>query len=177
MDILVLRASGNRRGSSAMLADEFARGAREAGHVVTDYDILAKEIKPCRGCNACGMAGPCVLKDDYEKELKGLIRAADMLVFAMPVYYYGWPSQAKVIVDRFYSFTSELSSARKKTALLAVAWDSTDVFEETVAYYRRLCRYMHFEDCGTITGGGCGTPSMTRATEYPKRAYELGRSL
>jgi multimeric flavodoxin WrbA len=118
-----------------------------------------------------------VLKDDYEKELKGLIRAADMLVFAMPVYYYGWPSQAKVIVDRFYSFTGELSSARKKTALLAVAWDSTDVFEETVAYYRRLCRYMHFEDCGTITGGGCGTPSMTRATEYPKRAYELGRSL
>lgn len=177
MNILVIKSSGNRKGSSALLADEFTRGAQEVGHNVTTFDLYRKDVRPCRGCNACGMAGPCALKDDFEAELKGLIREADMLVFAMPVYYYGWPAQLKCVVDRFYSFTGELSRARKKTVLLAVAWDTTDVFEEVVSYYRRLCRYMHFEDMGIVCGGGCGTPSMTRASGYPEAAYQLGKSL
>jgi len=34
---------------------------------------------------------------------------ADMIVFVMPVYYYNWPAQLKTVVDRFYSFTTELT--------------------------------------------------------------------
>ena len=178
MKILVLESSGNRHGSSNMLADEFVRGAQEAGHETTVYDTLRADIRPCTGCNACGMAGACVLKDDYERELKGLIRESDMLVFVMPVYYYNWPAQLKCVVDRFYSFTTELSGMRKKAALLAVAWDNTDtVFAVTKAYYETVCDYMHFEDVGQVLGGGCGTPDMTRRSRYPRQAYELGRSI
>jgi hypothetical protein len=66
----------------------------------------------------------------------------------------------------------------KKTALLSVAWDDTDtVFRVTEAYYRQICDYMQFRDCGTVLGRGCGSPSMTRATKYPQMAYELGKSL
>ena len=66
----------------------------------------------------------------------------------------------------------------KKTAFLTVAWDDTDtVFDIPKAYYRQICSYMEFEDCGTVLGRGCGTPSMTRASQYPKQAYELGKSL
>jgi len=177
MNILVLESSGNRNGSSNMLAREFVRGAREAGNDVEEYDVIRADIRPCIGCNRCGMAGPCVQKDDYERELKDKIRATDMLVFVMPVYYYNWPSQLKTVVDRFYSFTGELTRMRKKAALLAVAWDGSDtVFSVTEAYYRQLCNYMDFEDRGMVLGGGCGTPSMTRATSYPRAAYELGRS-
>ncbi|MBQ9058733.1 MAG: flavodoxin family protein [Atopobiaceae bacterium] len=178
MKILVLKSSGNTKGSSAILADEFSRGAREAGHEVSSYDIMKADIRPCTGCNVCGMSGPCVLKDDYEQELKGLIKEHDMLVFAMPVYYYNWPAQLKVVVDRFYSFTYELTNMRKKVVLLAVAWDNTSsVFSVTQAYYETICDYMHFEDRGRVLGGGCGSPSMTRASQYPEAAYQLGRSL
>ena len=85
MKILVLKSSGNKRGSSAILADEFIRGAKENGHEIIEYNVLHKDICPCTGCNACGMAGACVQKDDYENELKNLIRETDMIVFAMPV--------------------------------------------------------------------------------------------
>ena len=178
MKILVLKSSGNKKGSSAMLADEFIRGAKEAGHDITEYNVLHKDIRSCTGCNACGMNGACVQKDDFENELKDLIRETDMIVFAMPVYYYNWPAQLKAVVDRFYSFTTELTYMHKKAVLLAVAWDNTqNVFKVTDAYYDTICDYMQFEDCGRILGGGCGTPEMTRRTGYPKEAYELGKSI
>lgn len=178
MKILVMRASGNRRGSSAMLADEFSRGARDAGHDVTGYDLIGKRIGDCIGCNRCGMAGDCVQKDDYERELKGLIRGTDLLVFAFPVYYYMWPSQMKAVIDRFYSFTYELTGMRKKAAMLTVAWDDTPAaFTLVEAYYERICEYMHFQDRGRVIGGGCGTPATTKASRFPREAYELGRSL
>ena len=178
MEILVLESSGNKNGSSNMLAREFIRGAKEAGHSITEYDVIHADIRPCIGCNHCGMSGPCVQKDDYETKLKNLIRAADMLVFVMPVYYYNWPAQLKTIDDRFYSFTGELTAMRKNAALITVAWDNTDsAFEVVNAYYRRICDYMEFRDLGMVIGKGCGTPAMTRRSKYMKEAYELGRKL
>jgi multimeric flavodoxin WrbA len=161
-----------------LLGDEFIRGAKEAGHEVTEYDVFRADIRPCTGCNSCGMSGPCILRDDYEKTLKGMICDADMIAFVMPVYYYNWPAPLKMCVDRFYSFTMELTSMHKKTVLLSVAWDNTDtVFKVTEAYYKQICDYMQFEDCGMVLGRGCGSPSMTRGTKFPQQAYELGKSI
>ena len=178
MKILVLKSSGNRKGSSNMLADEFIRGAKENGHDITEYDVFRADIRPCIGCGHCGMNGPCVQKDDYENALKGMIRETDMIVFVMPVYYYNWPAQLKAVVDRFYSYTTELACMKKKTALISAAWDDTEtVFAVVDAYYRQLCSYMAFQDQGTVLGKGCGTPDMTRRSRYMKHAYELGRNL
>ena len=177
MKILVLKSSGNKNGSSNMLADEFIRGASEAGNEVLDYDVFRKEIRPCRGCGACGMDGPCVQKDDFENELKDLMRAADMIVFTMPVYYYNWPAQIKTVVDRVFSFNGELTAMEKKAVLLTVASDNNaTTFSVVKAAYDTVCRYLHFKDCGTILGGGCGSPEATRASIYPGKAYELGKS-
>lgn len=178
MKILVLESSGNKNGSSNMLAREFIRGAQENGHEITEFDVIHTDIHDCLGCQHCGMNGPCVWEDDYENKLKPLIKAADMLVFVMPVYYYNWPSQLKKVVDRFYSYTTELTYMHKKTVLLSVAWDNTDSsFDVVKAYYGKICDYMQFKDCGMITGKSCGTPSMTKATEYPGMAYELGKRI
>lgn len=121
MKILVLKSSRNKHGSSNMLADEFIRGAKETGHAITEFDVFRADIRPCIGCNHCGMGGPCVQKDDYENKLKGSIRETDMIVFVMPVYYYNWPAQLKAVIDRFYSFTTELTYMHKKTVLLTAA--------------------------------------------------------
>jgi len=94
------------------------------------------------------------------------------------VDYYNWPAQLKAVVDRFYSFTTELTYMHKKTVLLSAAWDNSDtVFAVVEAYYRQLCDYMRFEDKGVILGKGCGTPSMTASTKYPDVAYELGKNI
>lgn len=101
-----------------------------------------------------------------------------MLAFVMPVYYYNWPAQLKTVIDRFYSFTTELTYMHKKAILLSAAWDNTStVFSVVKAYYERICEYMQFQDCGAVYGGGCGTPSMTKSSPHMQEAYELGKSI
>ncbi|MGI6003387.1 MAG: flavodoxin family protein [Lachnospiraceae bacterium] len=178
MKILVIKSSGHLHGSSNMLADEFIRGARENGHEVSEYDVFRVRIKPCAGCNRCGMNGDCAMRDDFSGELRGRILAADMLVFAFPVYYYGWPAQTKAVIDRFYSCNMQLQAMHKKTAMLTVAMDDTDtVFDAVNLYYKMLCSYLNFTDLGSVCGRGCGTPSQTQRSGYPEKAYALGKSI
>ncbi|MBP3884251.1 MAG: flavodoxin family protein [Olsenella sp.] len=177
MRILVLQGSPNANGSTALLAREFARGARETGHEVEIVDVASLDMAPCTGCVACGYEGPCALSDDFDG-LREAILAADMLVFATPLYYYGMTAQLKAVIDRFCSSNSSITSKQMRSALLAVAWNSDDwTFDALEAHYDTLVRYLHLRDCGRVLGAGCGTPRMTSGSAYPAMAYELGRSL
>ena len=177
MEIVVLQGSPNLDGSTAILVEEFARGAREAGHAVERVDVARLGVHPCTGCVACGYEGPCAQHDGMEG-LRAKLLAADMAVFATPLYYYGMSAQLKTVIDRFCSFNASLTRRRLKSALLAVAWNADDwTFEALTAHYRTLVRYLQMRDCGMVLGYGCGTPSMTRHTEAPRQAYELGRGL
>ncbi len=160
-----------------MLAAEFVKGAREAGHTVTDMDAAHMDIHPCLGCDCCGMDGPCVQRDEAARIREALLEA-DMAVFVTPVYYFAMSAQLKTVIDRFYSYTLRLSAKRLKTALIAASWDSdADVMPCLTHYYDKLCSYMNFIDCGRILGTGCGTPQMTADSLHMREAYELGRSL
>ena len=46
MKILVLKSSGNKKGSSAILADEFIRGAKERRHEIIEYYLTGKISGP-----------------------------------------------------------------------------------------------------------------------------------
>ena len=177
MKVLVLQGSPNTDGSTALLAAEFARGAREAGHDVEVVDVATLDMEPCTGCVACGYGGPCALSDDFDG-LRGKILDADALVFATPLYYYGMTAQLKAVVDRFCSANPRITGKRLKSALLSVAWNDDDwTFDALEAHYDTLVRYLNLRDCGRVLGGGCGTPGMTARTRYPERARALGASL
>ena len=177
MNIVILMGSPNRRGSTSILVDEFVRGAHESGHQTEVIDICHADIHPCTGCVHCGYEGPCVQKDGMENIRKKLL-AADMVVFATPLYYYGMTAQMKTVVDRFCAFNSSLSRKHLKSALLAVAWNADDwTFDALKTHYKTLVRYIGFDDKGTVLGRGCGTPSMTKQSKYPKEAYLLGKNL
>ena len=177
MKILILQGSPNTNGSTAMLAREFTAGAREAGHDVDIVDVASLDIAPCTGCVACGYGGPCAQYDDFD-ELREQILAADMMVFATPLYYYGMTAQLKAVVDRFCSANPRISGKRLKSALLAVAWnDDSWTFDALETHYDTLVRYLNLRDYGRVLGGGCGTPSMTKRSGYPEQARNLGRAL
>lgn len=118
------------------------------------------------------------MQRDGMDQLHGKILAADMLVLATPLYYYGMTAQLKAVVDRFCSINSSVTGKRMRSALLAVAWNAEDwTFDALVTHYQTLVRYLDFRDEGMVLGYGCGTPGMTRRSKYVQAAYELGCSL
>ena len=51
--ILVISASPRKGGNSDLLCDQFAKGAREAGHEVEKIRLAEKKVGYCTGCYAC----------------------------------------------------------------------------------------------------------------------------
>ena len=177
MKIVILEGSPNKKGSSNLLADCFRQGAEEAGHMVEIIDAAHADIHPCTGCIHCGYEGPCVQKDDME-EIRRKILGADMMVFVTPLYYYGMSAQLKTLIDRFWAFNSSIQRKRMKSALLTTAWNSDDwTFEALESHYKTLVRYLNLKDMGMVLGYGCGTPSMTKHSRFPQKAYELVNQL
>lgn len=177
MRIAVIEGSPHKKGSSNMLAEQFVTGARESGHNVEILDAAHMNLHPCIGCDRCGMDGECVHKDD-NSVIRDSLLSSDMVVFVTPIYYFGMSSQLKMVIDRFYSYTMKLSGRHLKAVLITAAWDSNDdVMPYTAEHYKKLCRYMNFENCGMVLGTGCGTPSMTKTSYHMQEAYRLGKSV
>lgn len=177
MKIVLLQGSPNVKGSTHLLAESFTKGAEESGHQVQRFDLSRMDIHPCIGCVACGYEGPCVQSDENE-QIKRAILSSDMVVFATPLYYYGMSAQLKTVIDRFCSYNSSLHARHLRSALLTVAWNADDwTFDALTAHYQTLVRYCNFQDQGMILGYGCGSPSMTRHSQYIKDAYLLGKEI
>ena len=97
--VLIISASPRKGGNSEILADEFAAGAREAGHEVEKVCLYDKTINFCKGCLACQKTQRCVIHDDANAIVQK-IKETDVLAFATPVYYYEMCGQMKTMLDR-----------------------------------------------------------------------------
>lgn len=175
MKITILTGSPRENGNSAYLAEQFAKGAREAGHDVFIFDCAAHRIGGCLDCGRCGMDGPCVQKDDFDI-VRGRVAESDMIVFASPIYYFGFTAQLKAAIDRFYSIHKKLCG--KKCALLA-AFDnpSSKAVKPALAMYRMMAAYLGWKDMGTVLAAGVWAQRDVIATDYGRQAYESGRSI
>ena len=57
--------------------------------------------------------------DDFE-ELRLHFVAADMVMFAALMYYFGFSSQLKIVIDRFYALNGLIKGSEKKSVLLPI---------------------------------------------------------
>lgn len=63
-NVLVISTSLRQNSNSETLADEFLKGAADAGHHVEKVTLRDKTLQFCRGCMACQKLGHCVIQDD-----------------------------------------------------------------------------------------------------------------
>lgn len=177
MKIVVLTGSPRANGNTNLMADEFTRGATEAGHEVFRFDTAKSDVHPCTGCNHCGMNGPCVFNDDFTVKLRPKLTEADLIVFCSPMYYFGFSAQLKATIDRFYALNGALHVKKKCAFLMAYANTSKKDAEAMTAHYRTIADYMGWENVGTIIAPGIWTAGSIKGSGYEKKAYELGKSL
>ena len=117
-NVLVISTSPRRNGNSKLLADAFANGARQAGNSVENISLHDKTICFCKGCLSCQKSQRCVIHDDADT-IAQKMRAADVLVFATPIYYYGMSGQMKTMLDRGKFVAALVAGVGSLVALLA----------------------------------------------------------
>ena len=178
MKITVITGSPRKKGTTSALAEEFERGAKEAGHDVFRFDAAFEKLSPCRACDYCHENdGQCVQKDSMEKLNPELI-AADYIVFITPLYYFGMSAQLKTAIDRFYAKNDKIKGSGKKTILLAAAEDTDIVaMKALVEHYKAILDYLELSDAGVILAIGCADRNDIEKTDYPVQAYNMGKGI
>jgi multimeric flavodoxin WrbA len=71
----------------------------ERGFQTRLFTVRGKSISPCRHCDYCLKNAECIVKDDMY-QLYPLLRGAQGLVMATPVYNGGISAQIKAVMDR-----------------------------------------------------------------------------
>lgn len=97
--VLIISVSLRKNSNSDLLAQQFAKGAQEAGYQVETISLREKNIQFCTGCMACLKAPRCVIRDDANTIVEKMGNA-DVICFATPVYYYEMAGQMKTLLDR-----------------------------------------------------------------------------
>jgi len=141
MIVFGIMGSPRPKGNTDRLLSAFLEGAREAGAQVLTISVGDKRIAPCQGCRYCEHHGHCRLADDDMDEIYGLLRRADMIVAATPIFFYGPSAQIKALIDRsqtlwarryVYKLVEPKTSFRKGFLLAVGATKGGQLFDGTV---------------------------------------------
>lgn len=175
MKILVLNGSPRPKGNTAQMISSFREGAEAVGHQVNVVDVCQKKIAGCLACEYCHTRGKgtCIQKDDMQ-EVYALLKEAEMLVLASPIYYHGVSGQLKCTLDRFYSAAyPQRPQMLKKVAMILSSGDA-DMYEGAMfSYEGDFLGYLGLEDMGVITAHGSENGSAVKLKEL----REFGASL
>jgi len=145
--LLPLFASNHANGNSAKKLAQFIAGAEEAAkakgiklEVASTININRKKISPCTYCGACQKkpVPGCIIKDDMAGVIEQVLDS-DIVVHAVPVWFWGAPSQFKSYLDRY-------------TQLFTREWDLRDEVKD---------RTKGLTFAGIVT---CGAPDHEKTT-------------
>lgn len=99
MFVLGLQGSPRTKGNTSVLLSAYLAEAERLGAQTEHIDVAKKNISPCKECGTCDKKGFCPIEDDMQ-EIYPLLRRADIIVMATPVFFYGPTSQIKALIDR-----------------------------------------------------------------------------
>ena len=100
MFALGLQGSPRKKGNSDILLTRFMGELERLGCQTQVLDITRRHIEPCREISVCETNGYCPIEDDMATEVYPLLREADIVVAASPIFFYNVSAQLKAVIDR-----------------------------------------------------------------------------
>ncbi len=181
MKILTIQGSPRLKGNTAEVLSLFEE---QVGHDVERTDIVKHDVKPCISCYKCQerLDEPgCVHKDDAQAIFEKMIEA-DAIVFASPLYFWGFSAQLKALMDRQFCLLKNIGQpdaftllGKKKIAFLitcgGVLEGNCDAIKSTFENFAEYCKLdpkgvFILPHC--ITPDAIGTAGENLATELAK---------
>ena len=100
MFVLGIQGSPRKKGNSDYLLDQFLSEARAQGARTHTLDACRLNIEPCKELVVCEKKGICPIQDDMDAQVYPLLRAADAVIVASPIFFYNVTAQLKALIDR-----------------------------------------------------------------------------
>jgi len=97
---LGLQGSPRKKGNSDLLLAAFMKALASHGARTYTIPVTQQHIEPCKELTVCEKKGTCPLDDDMGREIYALLRQADIIVAASPVFFYNVTAQLKALIDR-----------------------------------------------------------------------------
>ena len=97
---LGLQGSPRKKGNSDLLLAAFMKALEEKGARTHTIQVTRQHIEPCKELTVCEKKGTCPIQDDMERDIYALLRRADIIVAASPVFFYNVSAQLKALIDR-----------------------------------------------------------------------------
>ncbi len=98
--VLGLQGSPRKKGNTSYLLTTFLNEAARLGAKTQMVAVAQKNIVPCKEYVVCEKKGFCPIDDDMKHEIYPLLRQADVIVAASPVFFYNVTAQLKALIDR-----------------------------------------------------------------------------
>lgn len=160
MFVLGLMGSPRKKGNTNYLLSLFMEEAGKLGAETEIIDVTRKNIKPCMEYIVCEKKGVCPIEDDMEDEIIPLLRKADVIVIATPIFFYSCTAQLKLLIDRTQSLwarkymlklTDPARNYRKGFLLALGATKGKNLFEGMIYTAKYLLDAVGAQYAGELT--------------------------
>ncbi len=155
--VLVLVGNPRKKnGLTYFYLQSFLDGMRTSGAAIEEIFLYEKKINHCLGCFHCWTKTPgrCIQNDD-QAELIEKLEAADLILYALPLYYHSIPGHVKNHLDRqlprMYPFMEKTgastrhprrTSVRQNMVLFSICgFPELKQFEPLVANFEAYARH------------------------------------
>jgi multimeric flavodoxin WrbA len=181
--VLVLLGSPRKKGNSAILAAQIAKGAKATGAKVETVYLHGLNIAPCNSCYACQKekSRGCAI-DDAMQAIYPKLLAADAWVIASPVYWFTMSAQTKIFMDRCFALLAYGKEAfAGKRIAIAMSYGDADPFSSgcvnALRTFQDAFNYTGAKIVGMVYGSAYGVGEIRANEALIKAAEELGKEL
>jgi len=185
MRVLGIMGSPRIKGNTDLLLNKALKGAQSHGAEVEKIVVDKLKIAPCREYYGCLRDGSCVIRDDMDDIYPKLL-AADAIIVASPIFFYGLTGQLKALIDRCqalwarkYILKQDFSDSTRKGVFIAVgATRGKQLFDGsilTVKYFFQAISVRYTDELLVR-----GVDKKGEIKEHPTAlsdAFELGKRL
>ena len=173
-----------REASNVKIALKAALDAASAKGAETEIvDVNKLTITPCQGDNYCKEHdSECALNDDMQ-DIYQKIEEADGIILASPIYFCDVNAQAKLVIDRLYSYFmnpkySELFSSKKVSIIATHGAAPLEAFEGSLNTQMAAFEVLGFKTGDIINLDDNNVPGAIKDKEEQlQKARELGEKL
>jgi multimeric flavodoxin WrbA len=179
MRILTILGSPRRRGNTAAVLGLFEQQV-VAQHQVERLDLVDFNVRGCLGCDACQrtLDEPGCRQPDDALTIFARMEAADLLVYASPVYAWSISAQLKALFDRHYCLVKwnagekALLAGRRAMLLVTCGGPAAENADLVQPMFARQMACMQIDVAGQFVVDGCTTPE-----ELGERAQAVAREM